>query len=331
MAATSDLYTGYHVIIVPQTPAGDSLVDDSLDAVKTALVAGTAVIGKARLVTATGDEVTEDTGNTVKVSGTFWQTTQPVSEANSSNVSLGTTTDAPADAVQDGTARTGITLFKTISNYLKTVAAWAFGFDSTNVLKASTYGKGTAAGDTPLTFQSAASPNLRVGIYSGADQAATSSPNADGRSASSVHLLTQNYGYLYNGTTWDRIQGNREATVLANAARTATTASADQTLYNSRSVVLIVNIASIVDTPSITPTLQIKDSISGNYFTIWTAAAALTAAGTYAYLFALGGAGSAGSFTEAVAIPVTRTWRVNMVHADADSATYSVSSCALVG
>ena len=49
------------------TAAGDEITDDSLDAVRAFLLATTAVIGKVRLVTATGDEVTDDSLDAVQV------------------------------------------------------------------------------------------------------------------------------------------------------------------------------------------------------------------------------------------------------------------------
>jgi len=132
----------------------------------------------------------------------------------------------------------------------------------------------------------------------------------------------------YNGATWDRIRNNQEVTLLASAARTASTNGTDQTNYNHRALVVVVDVTSITATPSITPTLQIKDSISGDYVTVWTAAAPLTATGEAAYLFVPGGA--AGSYTEAVNLRLPRTWRLRVTHADADSITYSVSAVGLV-
>ena len=61
---------------------------------------------------------------------------------------------------------------------------------------------------------------------------------------------------------------------------------------------------------------------------MWTAAAAITATGQYAYLFVPGGA--AGSYTEAVNLALGRTWRLGVTHGDTDSITYSVSAVQLV-
>lgn len=124
---------------------------------------------------------------------------------------------------------------------------------------------------------------------------------------------------------------NQAVTILASAARTAAPTITDQVNYGYRAVIVIVSVTASAATPAVTPSLQVKDSISGNYKTIWTAAAALDGTtGTYAYVFALGGAGLAGSFVEAVNIPLPQTWRLQMTHADVDSITYSVSAQLLV-
>lgn len=76
---------------------------------------------------------------------------------------------------------------------------------------------------------------------------------------------------------------------------------------------------------SVTPTLQIKDSISNNYVMVWTASVALTTVGTYAYYFADGANG--GSFNETVGFGIPGVdWRLNMVHNNGSSITYSSSA-----
>jgi hypothetical protein len=122
---------------------------------------------------------------------------------------------------------------------------------------------------------------------------------------------------------------NHEIVVLASAARTATLQSGDQSNPVGQGLILFLNVSAVTATPSITPYLQIKDMISDNYATVWTAATAVTATGQYTYLFALGGSGSVGSFTEAVNLRLGRTWRLGVTHADTDSITYSVSGVML--
>ncbi len=124
---------------------------------------------------------------------------------------------------------------------------------------------------------------------------------------------------------------NTEIKLLYDAARTLTTERDDKTNYNcSKGAILCVNVSAIVATPVLTPKLQIKDPATGNYLDIWIAAANLTAAGKSTYLFGLGGSGAAGEYLEAVNILLSRVFRFQMIHADADSATYSAAIILLV-
>lgn len=199
-------------------------------------------------------------------------------------------------------------------------------FDSTNKVPVSLYGKGTVAGDTPISTVSASVGQLRVTLYETTGNAISRPAESDGQANGAYALASNARGQIFNETTWDRQRGNTAITLLASAARTAETSSSDTVNYNHTKILLVVNVSSMTATPILTPKLQIKDSISSNYVTIWTAAVNITATGTYAYLFAIGGSGGAGGFTEVASLLVGRTWRFTMSVADADSATYSVSA-----
>ena len=123
----------------------------------------------------------------------------------------------------------------------------------------------------------------------------------------------------FNGTTWDRQRGNTEGTLLASAARTADTQSADQTNYNARGVILFVNITAFT-AGSVTPQLQYKDPISAVYTAIVSGAALAATGHTVIRIYP--GITPAANVAFAEAVP--RTWRLNMDHADATSITYSV-------
>ena len=124
----------------------------------------------------------------------------------------------------------------------------------------------------------------------------------------------------------EAVRDNTEVVLLESAVRTATTNSTGQINHNNNyGAILVVNVFGMVSTPVLTPKLQLKDPVSGDYVDIWTAAATLTAVGITTYLFGLGGAGSAGDYTEGVNLLLPRSFRFQMVHADADSATYSVA------
>lgn len=172
-------------------------------------------------------------------------------------------------------------------------------------LAVSMYGYSVASGDTEVTVRTV----------------------TDAKSVGSG-LQTLPTLMLFNGSKWDRQRNNIEQTILASAARTLETDSADLINYNGKAQLLIVSITAETATPTITLTIQVKDPVSGAYVTIWTAAAGLDAVGVYTYLFQPGGA--AGSYTEAVNLRIPRTWRVKVTVADADSMTYSIAGIDLV-
>lgn len=115
---------------------------------------------------------------------------------------------------------------------------------------------------------------------------------------------------------------NGEVTLLASAARTATTTSDDQTNLTGKAAQVVLNVSSITASPSITLTIQGKDSISGNYYTIITGAA-VVGTGTTTYTAGLGVASVA---NVAIGTVLPKTWRVSIAHGDTDSITYSVSA-----
>lgn len=195
------------------------------------LAAGTAVIGKVRLVTEAGDEVTDDTFDAVRVVGFSF---------NGGVERLG---GYPSSATADD-----------------------------------------AATGSVLTFR---------GICKAA------------------------------GSTTERVQGNQGATILASAARTAETNSADQTLRAGlRGVRLSVNVSAIVDTPSITVNVQVKDPVSGTYTTVLSSAAIVGTGLTHLMVYP----GCVAVANKVLNEPLARTWRVNVAHADTDSITYSIAA-----
>lgn len=191
-------------------------------------------------------------------------------------------------------------------------------------------GKITNPGDTPALMLNAANATDTGANVLGAGMMSYDTTNAVVRRVVAVRAdgVAQYEGMavgelVYNGTTLDRRRGVQAVTLLASASRTVTTNSADQTNYNHRGLILTVDV-SVIGTGSITPSIQVKDSISGNYKTIWTAAAALTGNGTAVYALYPGAA--AASFTEAVALVVGRTWRLALVSNNANAVTASASA-----
>lgn len=121
-----------------------------------------------------------------------------------------------------------------------------------------------------------------------------------------------------NGTTVEAVRGNTQGTLLASAARTATTASADQINHSACGVRVAVNIT-VWTAGSLTVQVQEKDPVSGTYRTILSSAALAATGLTVLVVYP----GVTVTANLAASEPLPRTWRVNVVHADATSITYS--------
>jgi hypothetical protein len=109
-----------------------------------------------------------------------------------------------------------------------------------------------------------------------------------------------------------------QKTLLASEARTATTASSDQ--HNG--VTVIIDVSAVAATPSVVFTIQGKNELTGTYYDLLSSAA-VTATGVTRLRVhpALTVAANA-----AASDLLPSIWRVNAVHGDADSITYSVQA-----
>jgi len=130
--------------------------------------------------------------------------------------------------------------------------------------------------------------------------------------------------YLYNGTTFDIQQANTQGTLLASAARTATTLSANQINYNGKGVIFTLNITAASGTGGLTIVLHGVDPISGLNYDLNTAAAAITAQGEYAFVFYPGASGTSTYIKQTNSIVLPRTWNIGVGAGDSSSYTYSV-------
>lgn len=127
-------------------------------------------------------------------------------------------------------------------------------------------------------------------------------------------------GNATNGAAYVEIAATATATALASAARTATNNSGDIANNSGNSVHVIINVTAATATPSVVPTIQGKDTVSGAYYNLLVGAA-ITGTGTTVLKV----------YPNAVAVAnlvandfVPKTFRVLMTHADADSITYSI-------
>jgi hypothetical protein len=199
---------------------------------------------------------------------------------------------------------------------LEKIGGQAPQLDDTDKLGVSLYGKDAAAGDKALNASAAG--NLEVDLVG---------VNGQALQLDDTDKLTV-VPYLYNGSGHNPLYNNHELTLLASAARTAQTGSDWQYNRNHLGMVLFVEVTAIVDTPIITPAIDVRDPISLTQFEIWSATTGINSTGNYRYLLFPGAAGT-GSYTEVEQICVPRQWKLRMAHADADSITYSVACCML--
>lgn len=134
-------------------------------------------------------------------------------------------------------------------------------------------------------------------------------------------------GLRYNGTTnkYDRLRNNVEVTALASAATTTTRTSSDIITYNARGTTVILAMTS-VGTGSVTITINGKDSLSGNYYTMLTGSAVVTNS-TNVYRIFPGATAAANSVAND---QIPRIIQVVVTSNNANSTTYSVN-CQFAG
>lgn len=148
------------------------------------------------------------------------------------------------------------------------------------------------------------------------------------------------------GSPWHT--GNTDRMLLASAARTATTRSADQINYRARACIVTLDVTAKTGSPSIAPAIELKTA-NGDYV-ILLQGGAVTAVGRHSYMLSPGGAGSpsGGAYQEAdvsgdliypggvndvdlvVGMSLPLNWRVSVVHANTDAITYSVAAALMI-
>lgn len=153
-------------------------------------------------------------------------------------------------------------------------------------------------------------------------------PNSDAKAFGGfTYLGTVDVPYKYDSAAnaWNRDRNVNALSIISSNNRTVDISSSDQINYNWKGMALTLNVSAQAG-GSVKLNLQLKDSISGNYVTVWTATAAQTAVGTYTYLF-YPGALDAASWTEKVQLALAmRTWRITTTTANGSGITYSVSA-----
>jgi hypothetical protein len=87
--------------------------------------------------------------------------------------------------------------------------------------------------------------NLRV-IVGDASRSVNTSTFTDAATNSNAGLLIAGYGFLFNGSLWDRARGNFDTTTGDSGTKTtATFNGATQTNYNARGAIITANIGTV--------------------------------------------------------------------------------------
>jgi hypothetical protein len=128
--------------------------------------------------------------------------------------------------------------------------------------------------------------------------------------------------YSSAGDVWIRQHSNEGITILASAARTATTISATFTNPNHRAAHFIIVVTAITATPSVVFNIEGFDEASATWYPILIPLA-ITSVGTTVLKVGIGFT-PVPNLTANNLIPFS--YRVNAVHGDADSITYSVGA-----
>jgi len=119
-----------------------------------------------------------------------------------------------------------------------------------------------------------------------------------------------------------------QGTLLASAARTATTASAAFTNYNHAGVLCVLSITANAGAATVQVFVQAFDPVSGGWVNLHSAPTALGAVATTGHMVGPGAVEAdltVGYVYHAWQTHLPVIWRVNCVHANATSITYSVS------
>ncbi len=111
---------------------------------------------------------------------------------------------------------------------------------------------------------------------------------------------------------------NTEQSVLASEAATAATrTSGIKFTPDAKGLLIMVSIGTLTTTPTFLPSLQVRGG-DGSWVTIWTAAAAIAAAGQTSYMLYPGALN--GDFTEVDGIAVPGSWRFVLTFGSTGSA-----------
>lgn len=116
--------------------------------------------------------------------------------------------------------------------------------------------------------------------------------------------------------------GNTQGTLLASAARTASTFTATQVNYNARGVLISLNVTAASGTGGLQVVVCGIDPVTGMTINTNSVPTAVTATGEYSYLIYPGTSG--GRITQVTSLVLPRTWNAMVAANDSSSYTYSL-------
>lgn len=128
----------------------------------------------------------------------------------------------------------------------------------------------------------------------------------------------------FNETNWDRWRNNTTGTFLASAARTATTSAPEQTNWNARGALLVLDVTVASGTGGLQVQIMGSSPSLGGFQIMSTAPTAVTATGVYMYLYYPSTATVQAVIKQVTNMIVPRQWSAQVTAGDASSYTYSL-------
>lgn len=167
----------------------------------------------------------------------------------------------------------------------------------------------------PPALMSAVVSNLYAAIFSEVP--------ADGLSLENVGLQTLSLGMQSNGTTMDIFHGNEEGEALASQVRSGTTVSADITNFNAKGIILEFIVESVPGTQTVQ--LRLQSKVGGIYAELLVDSA-ISVSGNRINILYPSISDNDSQLSNFTGLPLSRTWRIRIVHSsESADFTYSVS------
>lgn len=124
------------------------------------------------------------------------------------------------------------------------------------------------------------------------------------------------------GLAFSALAQNLSSTILPSLARTATTVvSPDQVNVQWTGATIVINVSARTS-GTYTPTIQGKDPVSGNYFTLLVGSG-ISSTGTTALTV---GKGVTAATNVSAGTPLPKTWRISLAGTATPSMTFSVGA-----